>query len=93
MPRRLMGTRRQVAGDRVADYLDAWSRFRDSTVGLGAHAWLFRSADVAGRFLEFLEWDGAAADPGADPRVRAARAALEDFGDGEEELWDEATRS
>ncbi|HET9982365.1 MAG TPA: hypothetical protein VFQ38_02205 [Longimicrobiales bacterium] len=93
MPRRLRGTRRHVAGDRVADYLEAWSRFRDTAVGLGARAWLFRSGDVAGRFLEFLEWDAAGADPGSDPRVRSARAALEDFGDGEEELWDEATWS
>ncbi|MBX6365699.1 MAG: hypothetical protein IRZ00_17770 [Gemmatimonadetes bacterium] len=93
MPRRLMATRRRVAGDRTGDYREAWERFRDAAAGLGARAWLFRSADVAGRFLEFLEWDAATADPAGDPRVRAARAALDDLGAGEDELWDEATWS
>lgn len=93
MPRRLMATHRRVGGDRAAAYREAWERFRDAAAALGARAWLFRSADVAGRFLEFLEWDAAGADPAGDPRLRAERAALDDLGAGQDELWDEATWS
>ena len=56
---------------------------------LQQRAWMFRAADDADRYIEFLEWKGrdSASDPRADANVRAALAALDDFGHAHTELW------
>jgi hypothetical protein len=50
---------------------------------------MFRAADDATRYLEFLEWNGEdlAADPRRDAQCRACLAALDEFGPAHSELW------
>ena len=72
MPRCLSVSRATVAAGQEPDYLAA---VRDLAIELGKrgqHLWVFRSADLAGTFLEFSESPSAASH-----RTRASRLPRE----------------
>ena len=50
---------------------------------------MFRAADDAARYIEFLEWKSrdSATDPRTDADVRAGLTALTEFGPAHSELW------
>lgn len=86
--RRLLCKRRRVTRDTVSRYLELWVDLRQAAASVGIHAWLFRSADDACLYMEFLEAGDARAL--ADPTVRQARRALDPLGHATTEEWIEA---
>jgi hypothetical protein len=90
--RRLLVTRRQIALDRLEEYIDGWDKICREAMRLGGHAWLFRAAEREDQFLEFIEWlsDTAPTLP-EDPDLLDAQIAVdESFGPGHTEDWIEA---
>jgi hypothetical protein len=77
--RRLLSTRRYLPLDRADEYLLAWLAVKRAVTDGGGHAWLFRGAAHEDQFLEFIEWDDAAAEPLQDANVLAALAQLGTF--------------
>ena len=74
--RRLISIRRMVPADRRFDYESAWRSLHTAVLQTeGAHAWRFRSDEVDGLFLEFLEF-GTDADVRADMEVLNGIKAL-----------------
>jgi hypothetical protein len=73
--RRLISIRRNVPADRRFAYEAAWRELHRAVTGLSGHAWRFRSDDVDGLFLEFLEF-GTDADIRGDVEVLEAIKAL-----------------
>lgn len=79
--RRLISIRRHVPEEGLAEYDALWGALHAAATEHGAHAWRFRSADVADVYLEFLEF-GAETDIRATPSVLAGIQALHrHFGD------------
>jgi len=80
--RRLISIRRMVPEGRRFEYEAAWRRLHGAVTSTeGAHAWRFRSDEVEGLFLEFLEF-GTDADVRGDMEVLDAIKALhEEFHD------------
>ncbi|HEX2092892.1 MAG TPA: hypothetical protein VHG28_10840 [Longimicrobiaceae bacterium] len=79
--RRLVSIRRTVPAERRAEYDAAWGVLHTAATSRGAHAWRFRSADVADVYLEFLEF-GSDSDLRADAEtLDAIRALHASFGD------------
>ncbi|MDB4950119.1 MAG: hypothetical protein JWM27_2768 [Gemmatimonadetes bacterium] len=64
LERRLISIRRLVPAERRAEYDDTWRGLHAAVTAVGAHAWRFRSDEVEGLFLEFLEF-------GTDADIRA----------------------
>lgn len=52
--------RRRIPLDRSEEYARLWSAVRDVAERMGARAWVFESAHVAGYFTEFVEWKSLA---------------------------------
>ena len=75
MERRLISIRRMVPAERREGYEGAWRDLHAAATAQGAHAWRFRSDEVEGLFLEFLEF-GEDADIRGDMEVLNAIKAL-----------------
>jgi hypothetical protein len=88
----LLCTRRQVALDRVEDYLLAWLALQRAAHGVGARAWLFRGATHEDQFMEFLEWQDGGTEPLETESIRDALEQLGAFGTAAaSDEWEEAT--
>ena len=84
----LLVTTRTVTG-RPEAYFAAWRDLSARMHALQHRAWMFRAADDATRYIEFLEWKDrdSANDPRNDADVRARLVALAEFGPAHAELW------
>jgi hypothetical protein len=80
-------TRRRIPLDHSEDFARLWEAVRDAAKDVGANAWIFESAHVAGYFTEFVEWKGDSVNP--------AEAQLDEldseFPPEESSVWTEAT--
>lgn len=86
--RRLVSTRREIAGELLERYDLAWQALERTATEAGAHAWRFVSAADPTRFLEFLEFRKDE-DLRESPVIRRALADLERLAPGVSETWDE----
>ena len=75
--------------DRQDAYFASWRTLCARVLALQQRAWMFRAADDATRYIEFIEWKGreSTADPRNDADIRGALAALAEFGTAHTELW------
>jgi hypothetical protein len=68
------------------EYRAAWAALREHAAALDVRAWMFHARDDATRFIEFLEWKGAA-HPEIDRSLQPHLNGLEQFGKGLTEQW------
>ena len=75
--------------ERQEAYFATWRKLFARVIALQQRAWMFRAADDATRYIEFLEWKGreSVTDPRDDAEIRGALAALDEFGTAHTELW------
>jgi hypothetical protein len=79
--RRLISIRRMVPPEQSEGYEAAWRDLHAAVTALGAHAWRFRSDEVEGLYLEFLEFGTDADIRGEMDVLNAIKALHEGFHD------------
>lgn len=87
--RRLLVAHRTVMPQRAGDYEMAWRKLHAAVTAAGAHAWRFRHASDAGRYMEFVEWKGEF-DPTTSDEGRAALHLLDQLGRSSTDVWIES---